>query len=331
MSSKNRSKQSRTNEEINEDILIDGELNFPSDKIKAQSKKPSFAKKFTPSVISAFAALTLIIVFVSYFSFKIIPENILSGTDSALAAKSESEKAASNSKKEASLQNQINTENQTLKFTDQKVKITIKDYGNLFITLKDQAAPKTVENFVRLVSRKYYDNLKFHRITQGPGFNVIQGGDPKGDGTGGETANTKPLIDEIWEVKPEYAIASEDTTRTSKLINTPKFTDPGLYPNYSLDNGNVTFPKGLILMANTGAPDSNTSQFFITTDQTILPPKYTVFGVMADESSIATLDKIKGEVKPIPKQTESASPAASPILDGSPDKEILLEKAELNP
>lgn len=54
--------------------------------------------------------------------------------------------------------------------------------GDMFVELYPFDAPKTVENFVKLAKSGFYDNLTFHRVI--PNF-VIQGGCPKGDGTGG--------------------------------------------------------------------------------------------------------------------------------------------------
>lgn len=54
--------------------------------------------------------------------------------------------------------------------------------GNIRIKLRPDLAPATVDAFLKLVERKYYDSLKFHRVI--PGF-VTQGGDPRGDGSGG--------------------------------------------------------------------------------------------------------------------------------------------------
>lgn len=62
------------------------------------------------------------------------------------------------------------------------VKFTVKDHGEFVVRLRADIAPITVENFQKLVSEKFYDGLTFHRIIKG--F-MIQGGDPKGDGTGG--------------------------------------------------------------------------------------------------------------------------------------------------
>ena len=60
------------------------------------------------------------------------------------------------------------------------------DKGIIKAELRADAAPKTVANFTGLAGKKFYDGLVFHRVV--PGF-VIQGGDPKGDGTGGSGMN----------------------------------------------------------------------------------------------------------------------------------------------
>jgi len=56
------------------------------------------------------------------------------------------------------------------------------DFGNIDIQLFEEVAPEHAKNFVKLTKEGFFDSLTFHRII--PGF-VIQGGDPKGDGTGG--------------------------------------------------------------------------------------------------------------------------------------------------
>ena len=68
------------------------------------------------------------------------------------------------------------------------VKFTVKGYGEFVVRLRADVAPITVDNFQKLVSEKFYDNLTFHRIMKG--F-MIQGGDPKGDGTGGSGTTIK--------------------------------------------------------------------------------------------------------------------------------------------
>src|SRR4030095_8798460 len=60
--------------------------------------------------------------------------------------------------------------------------ITMEKGGEIAIEFFPDDAPKTVENFVTLAKKGFYDGLTFHRVE--PGF-VVQGGDPKGNGTGG--------------------------------------------------------------------------------------------------------------------------------------------------
>lgn len=62
--------------------------------------------------------------------------------------------------------------------------IDVKDYGQIKIKLFAETAPKATENFIGLSDMGYYDELIFHRVI--PNF-MIQGGDPRGDGTGGNS------------------------------------------------------------------------------------------------------------------------------------------------
>jgi len=66
--------------------------------------------------------------------------------------------------------------------------------GDIKIKLFPEKAPKAVENFITHAKNGYYDNLTFHRVIDG--F-MIQGGDPNGDGTGGESIWGKPFEDEF--------------------------------------------------------------------------------------------------------------------------------------
>jgi cyclophilin family peptidyl-prolyl cis-trans isomerase len=114
------------------------------------------------------------------------------------------------------------------------------DKGPIEIEFFATDAPKAVENFRLLAEHGYYDGLTFHRIVRG--F-MIQGGDPAGDGTGGQSAWGDPFADEI-------------------------------NPGSSLYRGG--YRRGLVAMANAG-PNTNGSQFFILHQDYRLPPRYVIF------------------------------------------------------
>jgi cyclophilin family peptidyl-prolyl cis-trans isomerase len=115
------------------------------------------------------------------------------------------------------------------------------DKGNIEIELLETDAPKAVENFRLLAERGYYNGLTFHRVVKG--F-MIQGGDPKGDGSGGESAWGGTFEDEIDGNSPTYQRG---------------------------------YRRGVVAMANAG-PNTNGSQFFIMHQDYRLPPKYVIFG-----------------------------------------------------
>ncbi len=66
-----------------------------------------------------------------------------------------------------------------------KVAVIETEKGNIVFKFFPDDAPKTVDNFVTLTNQGYYNGLTFHRVVKSPTPFVIQGGDPKGDGTGG--------------------------------------------------------------------------------------------------------------------------------------------------
>lgn len=125
--------------------------------------------------------------------------------------------------------------------------------GMIKFELLEQDAPKTTENFRLLAERNYYDGVIFHRVIKN--F-MIQGGDPEGEGYGGESAWGGRFEDEI--------------DRTSDLYQ-------GVYE------------KGTVAMANAG-PNTNGSQFFIMHIDYPLPPSYTKFGRLIEGQEV--VDKI---------------------------------------
>ncbi|MFM7856487.1 MAG: peptidylprolyl isomerase, partial [Flammeovirgaceae bacterium] len=112
-----------------------------------------------------------------------------------------------NQKKE--LNQKLETENKEIDFDENKsweLKMEIQNFGDLKIKLNGSDAPKTVENFVRLSHRGYFNDTVFHRMVKEDQFAVIQGGDKENaDGTGGKSAfylsenNPGFVVDEIWE------------------------------------------------------------------------------------------------------------------------------------
>lgn len=137
--------------------------------------------------------------------------------------------------------------------------ITVKEYGKITVALDAGAAPLTVENFMKLANDGFYDGLTFHRIMDG--F-MIQGGDPKGNGTGG----------------------SEETV-------------VGEFASNGHENP-ISHVKGVISMARAMDPDSGSSQFFITVaDSTFLDGEYAAFGFVVDGMDIA--DRIAKDAEPI--------------------------------
>ena len=137
--------------------------------------------------------------------------------------------------------------------------------GTLEVTLKPDVAPKTCENFLGHVRSGYYEGTTFHRIIKS--F-MIQGGDPLGNGTGGES---------IWKRNFEDEFS----------------------PSVKFDK------TGLLAMANRG-PNTNGSQFFITTALTPwLNNKHTIFGeVTKGYDVVQKLENVKTRPGDRPVETQ---------------------------
>ena len=90
------------------------------------------------------------------------------------------------------------TSNELLQFSEikkgEEIAILKTNYGDIKIRFFKDQAPKAVENFITHAKEGYYNGLTFHRVIKD--F-MIQGGDPKGDGTGGESIYGEPFEDEI--------------------------------------------------------------------------------------------------------------------------------------
>ena len=137
--------------------------------------------------------------------------------------------------------------------------------GTMEFVLYDET-PKHRDNFIKLAQEQYFDSLLFHRVIKD--F-MIQGGDPKGDGTGG---SGKPVVGE--------------------------FSANGY-------NNDISHKRGVISMARSGGDatnnygyDSGSSQFFICNDDSSdsLDGKYAAFGYVVEGMSV--IDEITEEVFP---------------------------------
>ena len=132
------------------------------------------------------------------------------------------------------------------------VRIEMEDGGVMRGELYPEIAPKTVENFIKLVEDGFYDGLIFHRVI--PGF-MIQGGCPKGDGTGGPG----------WTIEGEFTLNG--------------------FQN------DLKHERGVLSMARTMVPNSAGSQFFIMhVDYPYLDGQYAAFGKVTE--GLEVIDKI---------------------------------------
>lgn len=137
------------------------------------------------------------------------------------------------------------------------VTIEMEDGSVMKAELYPQIAPNTVNNFISLIQKGYYDGVIFHRVI--PGF-MIQGGDPQGTGTGG----------------PGYCI-------------------PGEFSHNGFSN-DLKHSKGVLSMARTMVPDSAGSQFFIMHETSPhLDGDYAAFGQVIEGldviDAIANVDR----------------------------------------
>ncbi len=206
------------------------------------------------------------------------------------------------------------------------------NFGDLYIEMFPEEAPKTVANFMDLatgkrafvdhktkakVKRPFYDGLKFHRVIK---EFMIQGGDPRGNGTGGPGYNFEDEINAealglhkmkaIKDGRPHSYLPIRNQNDFQRTLVSPLFRKMGIRSQADLDKrreevkkrlNNLTLKdayenmgyrfnekltsrppqKGVLAMANSG-PNTNGSQFFINLiDTPWLTGKHTVFGKVA--------------------------------------------------
>jgi len=153
------------------------------------------------------------------------------------------------------------------------VEIEVKDYGTIAVELDADTAPITVTNFITLAKDGFYDGLTFHRIISG--F-MIQGGDPKGNGTGGSANNIK-----------------------------------GEFEANGVKN-DIKHVRGVISMARAKDMNSASSQFFIMhQDWPSLNGQYAAFGHVT--SGIEVVDAICADT-PVQDKNGTVLPKDQPVI-----------------
>lgn len=154
------------------------------------------------------------------------------------------------------------------------IEIQVKDYGTIKAELDGDAAPITVANFLKLAESGFYDGLTFHRIIDG--F-MIQGGDPKGNGTGGADKTIK-----------------------------------GEFSQNGVEN-KLSHVRGTLSMARSQDMDSASSQFFIVqSDCTYLDGQYAAFGTVTEGMEL--VDKICKDT-PVQDNNGTVSAADQPVIE----------------
>lgn len=158
------------------------------------------------------------------------------------------------------------------------VEMTVKG-SPITIEVNGTDAPITAGNFVDLVQRGVYDGLSFHRVVRSPQPFVVQGGDPKGNGTGGfidKATNTERRIP--LEIKPQ---GSEEPVY-GKTLREAKVSQPPV----------LSHKRGAVAMARSQMPNSASSQFYFTlADVLFLDGDYAVFGNVTQGMEV--IDKIQ--------------------------------------
>ena len=148
---------------------------------------------------------------------------------------------------------------------------------DIIVRLYPEVAPDTVANFQKLVSEHFYDGLTFHRVVEG--F-MIQGGDPKGNGTG---------------------------SSPNKIY--------GEFSSNGFEQNTLSHERGVISMARSNNPDSASCQFFIVHEDShdALDGKYAAFGrVVAGMETVDTIAKLDVTAQPI--SGERSKPVRTPVI-----------------
>ncbi|PSF35697.1 peptidylprolyl isomerase [Aphanothece hegewaldii CCALA 016] len=160
------------------------------------------------------------------------------------------------------------------------VEMTIKG-SPVLIEVDGNNAPVTAGNFVDLVERGVYNGLTFHRVVTSPEPFVAQGGDPRGNGTGGFV---DPATKKERQVPLEIKLNGQDQPLYGKAV--------GRQAGFSAPSVVLEHKRGAIAMARSQMPNSASSQFyFALSDLDFLDGDYAVFGHVT--KGMETVDKIR--------------------------------------
>jgi len=163
--------------------------------------------------------------------------------------------------------------------------------GDITLELDADAAPKTVTNFIALAQSGYYNALTFHRVI--PDF-MIQGGDPNGNGTGGESIYGSKFEDEInadsYNLHKKKLREEVGDQQLPPELEDASVKDYLQLQGYVFNDSLKSLPmkRGAVAMANSG-PNTNGSQFFIVQRKKgadWLEGKHTIFGKVTDGMDI---------------------------------------------
>lgn len=220
-------------------------------------------------IIIGIAIIGVLIILIGFFSIKKLNSKTETNENNYSSAETtiKNEEVIETNHKEEESDNMYST-------GKHNVSIKIKNYGTIELELDADIAPITVANFAKLVNEGFYDGLTLHRIIDG--F-MIQGGDPKGNGTGGSSEN----------ITGEF------------LLN-------------GIENS-ISHVRGTISMARARAYNSASSQFFIVhEDSTFLDGQYAGFGKVT--KGIEIVDQICKDIK-VEDNNGTVLPENQPIIE----------------
>ena len=186
--------------------------------------------------------------------------------------------------------------------------IEVQDFGTIKIELYPDKAPETVKNFVTLANNGFYNGLTFHRVVKD--F-MIQGGDPKGDGTGGST------LADLYNNSDENQTYKYSNGKEAK--GTDSYTIKGEFVANGYNNNTLNLEEGVLAMARNDytsysptlskeSYNSSNSQFFImtTNNHTNLSGYYTGFGkVIEGIDVVKAIENVECKAKEVKSEDGS--------------------------